>query len=58
MGLSQMSFEITDFYCGAGGSSTGAVYAGAEVKNAVNHWPRAIETHQHNHPATKHYINQ
>jgi DNA (cytosine-5)-methyltransferase 1 len=50
------SFELTDFYCGAGGSSTGAVAAGVEVKNAANHWDRAIETHQQNHPHTCHYL--
>jgi len=50
------AFKITDFYCGAGGSSTGAVAAGAEVTNAANHWDRAIETHQINHPHTRHYL--
>ena len=44
----------TDFFCGAGGSSTGIVHAGVEVKHAVNHWKLAIETHQTNHPATDH----
>jgi len=50
------TFALTDFYCGAGGSSTGAVMAGAEVRNAANHWQRALETHQRNHPHTRHYM--
>ncbi len=45
---------VTDLFCGAGGSSTAAVLAGAEVKLAINHWPRALETHNLNHPKTTH----
>jgi site-specific DNA-cytosine methylase len=48
---------VSDFFCGAGGSSTGAVAAGAEVRVAVNHWDRAIETHNTNHPNTDHYLD-
>lgn len=44
----------TDFFCGMGGSSTGLVEAGFEVKLAANHWARAIETHSANHPDTEH----
>lgn len=47
---------ITDMFCGAGGSSTGAVQAGATVVMAINHWKRAIETHNTNHPQTKHAL--
>lgn len=47
----------TDFFCGAGGSSTGLVAAGMTVKHAANHWQRAIETHSHNHPSTEHSID-
>lgn len=44
-----------DGYCGAGGSSTGAVATGCvRVTMAVNHWPLAIETHNVNHPDTDH----
>lgn len=44
-----------DGYCGAGGSSTGAVATGCvRVTMAVNHWPLAIETHNTNHPDTDH----
>lgn len=45
---------MTDFFCGAGGSSEGAENAGVEVKMAVNHWPLAIETHNTNHPTADH----
>lgn len=45
---------VTDQFCGAGGSSQGALKAGAEVKLALNHWSRAIETHQANFPHTTH----
>lgn len=54
-----MSQSITavDFFCGAGGSSTGLVAAGIEVKGAANHWALAIETHNTNHPETEHYLD-
>lgn len=45
---------MSDFYCGAGGSSTGAVAAGVRVRMAVNHWDLAIATHNTNHPDTDH----
>jgi len=50
------SITITDMFCGAGGSSTGAVQAGAEVRVAVNHWARAVETHNTNHPNALHVL--
>lgn len=46
--------RAVDLFAGAGGWSTGAVQAGATIVAAVNHWPRAIETHQRNHPDTVH----
>ncbi|MEN0084026.1 MAG: DNA cytosine methyltransferase [Leifsonia sp.] len=45
---------VTDLFCGAGGSSTGLVAAGFRVIIAANHWARAIESHQLNHPDTDH----
>jgi DNA (cytosine-5)-methyltransferase 1 len=48
------SVNAADFFAGAGGSSTGAVAAGATVVAAINHWPRAVETHAANHPSTLH----
>ena len=44
----------TDQFCGAGGSTIGAVKAGLEVRLALNHWPLAIETHNTNFPETDH----
>lgn len=50
-----MTLTMTDLFCGAGGSSTGAVSVpGVEVRLAANHWDRAIETHNQNHPDTDH----
>lgn len=46
---------ITDLYCGAGGSTAGAVMINNVVATvASNHWDRAIETHSANHPDTDH----
>jgi hypothetical protein len=40
---------LTDLFCGAGGSSTGATQVpGVEVLLAANHWPLAVETHNAN----------
>ena len=52
---------VADLLCGAGGSSTGCQRAladlGLEMELvAVNHWPVAIDTHQRNHPAARHYV--
>jgi DNA (cytosine-5)-methyltransferase 1 len=44
----------TDFFCGAGGASTGLVQAGFGVATAANHWDVAIDTHGANHPDTEH----
>lgn len=51
---------VADLLCGAGGSSTGAARAladlGLEMELVcVNHWPVAIETHTKNHPQARHY---
>lgn len=47
--------EITDLFCGAGGSSTGATaFKDVSVRVAANHWDRAIETHSLNHPDADH----
>ncbi|MFZ2547301.1 MAG: DNA cytosine methyltransferase [Candidatus Microthrix subdominans] len=37
---------VTDLFCGAGGSSLGAEYAGAQLVMAANHWQTAIDVHQ------------
>lgn len=43
-------------FCGAGGSTTGATQAGVGVTLAINHWKRAIETHNSNYPNTTHVL--
>jgi DNA (cytosine-5)-methyltransferase 1 len=45
---------VTDQFCGCGGSSSGAAQAGCEIKMAINHWSRAVETHNTNFPNTDH----
>ena len=46
---------LTDLFCGAGGSSTGAVQVpGVAVRVASNHWQLAVDTHEENHPDTGH----
>ncbi|ARD42485.1 DNA cytosine methyltransferase [Actinomyces gaoshouyii] len=50
-----MSLTITDLFCGAGGSSSGAVQVpSTQVVMAANHWRLAVDTHQANHPGTDH----
>src|SRR5574340_480995 len=56
MHMSSSSVTVTDLFCGAGGSTTGAMQAGAEVRLAVNHWSRALETHQTNYPHVEHVL--
>lgn len=53
------TIAAADLFCGAGGSSTGLVRA-ATARGirldllAVNHWPRAVETHSAAHPWARH----
>lgn len=50
-----MSLTMTDMFCGAGGSSTGAtMIPGISVKTALNHWQKALDSHNANHPDTIH----
>lgn len=51
-----MTSDITaiDNFCGAGGSTTGLKAAGIRVLHAANHWKRAIESHNTNHPEINH----
>lgn len=51
--------RAVDLFCGAGGTSSGLYRAchstGRNVDLlAINHWPRAIETHSLNHPGARH----
>jgi DNA (cytosine-5)-methyltransferase 1 len=53
------TIAIADLFCGAGGTSAGAVEAirslGFEPKlTAINHWDVAIATHTANHPEARH----
>lgn len=48
---------MTDLFCGAGGSSTGAVQVpGVKVVIAANHWQLVTEIHNANHPDTDHAV--
>lgn len=50
-----MTLSLADLFCGAGGSSTGAIaIPGVEVRIAANHWDLAVETHNTNHPDADH----
>ncbi len=51
-----LDITVTDMFCGAGGSTTGATQVGASVQLAINHWDRAIETHNRNYPDTTHIL--
>ena len=51
--------EMADLFCGAGGTSTGVVQAGMELNLrlnlvAINHWARAVATHERNQPWARH----
>lgn len=53
------TLRIADLFCGAGGTSTGALKAaeaaGYRVElTAINHWQIAVATHTENHPAARH----
>ena len=46
---------ITDLFAGAGGSSTGAIANdGVSIRIAANHWRRAVDVHNANHPDADH----
>lgn len=44
-----MMMRVIDFFCGAGGSSLGATWAGGRVVAAVNHWEIAALSYERNH---------
>ena len=47
--------KAADLFCGAGGTSIGAQLTGrVNVRFALNHWDRAIETHSANFPGAVH----
>lgn len=52
--------HAVDLFCGAGGMSEGLGRACERLNrpvylSAVNHWQRAVESHQANHPWAEHY---
>lgn len=46
--------DVTDLFCGCGGSSLGAEQAGARLRLGLNHWKLAIDTHNTNFPHADH----
>lgn len=52
--LSPRAPTAVDLFAGAGGWTTGARAAGVRVLMAVNHWRRAVQSHELNHPETRH----
>lgn len=47
--------KACDLFCGAGGTTTGAVMSGhVDVVLAINHWRVAVSSHGLNHPDTRH----
>jgi site-specific DNA-cytosine methylase len=43
----------TDLFCGAGGMTLAAQWAGVQVRLAVDRWSVALQTHAANHPQTE-----
>ena len=59
--MKSQTYLVADLFCGAGGSSTGAQKAIADIGGtmdlvAVNHWQTAVETHAANHPTARHLV--
>ena len=59
--MKNKTYLVADLFCGAGGSSTGAQKAIAEIGGtmelvAINHWNTAIATHEANHPTARHLV--
>lgn len=53
--LEIMDFEaFIDLFCGAGGSSLGAAFAGARLRLGLNHDSQAVETHATNFQDAEH----
>ena len=59
--MARRKYLVADLFCGAGGTSTGATKAVAEIGGkidlvAINHWATAVATHSLNHPKARHYV--
>jgi len=49
------NLTMTDLFAGAGGSSTGGTFVpGVKVRVAANHWQKAVDVHNANHPNADH----
>ena len=49
------NLTVTDLFAGAGGSSTGASsIPGVAIRVASNHWQKAVDVHNANHPGADH----
>jgi DNA (cytosine-5)-methyltransferase 1 len=49
------NLTVTDLFAGAGGSSTGAAsIPGIAIRVASNHWQKAVDVHNANHPNADH----
>lgn len=49
------NLKMDDLFAGAGGSSTGAVTVpGVSISTAFNHWQKAVDVHNSNHPNADH----
>lgn len=56
MTMTQPQYLVVDLFCGAGGTTIGFEQSNsAKVIAAVNHDPKAIESHWKNHPNVKHF---
>jgi DNA (cytosine-5)-methyltransferase 1 len=58
--VNSKTLHIADLFCGAGGTSTGALEALAALGyssklTAINHWDIAVSTHTKNHPEARHF---
>jgi DNA (cytosine-5)-methyltransferase 1 len=53
-----MSIHTLDLFCGAGGSSQGAVQAGARLVGAIDAWDLATATIKSNHPGATVFTQQ
>jgi DNA (cytosine-5)-methyltransferase 1 len=53
--MTTLDITVSDFFAGAGGSSTGASQVkGVRVTQAANHWKTALDIHNANHQDTDH----
>ena len=46
--------KVIDLFCGCGGFSEGFKQAGFDIVAAVDNWQLSLDSHQANHPHTKH----